>query len=91
MKKKKDISYRDFNPLVARAGHTHPTQDSPGDTGDDELMETILGKNFSGEENAEDQENEEYELAENPAEGSEEVDSERPDPESDLHRDTSVA
>lgn len=51
-KKQDSLSYGEFSRLLPRA-NPNPTQDSPGDSGEDELRETLLGMDY-GEESMED-------------------------------------
>ncbi len=94
-----EISFRDFNQHVAKRASSQPQQDSPGDTAEDEMTETWIGKDGIDVERTPAEEVEV--LADSPAESEEPeeqaddeqvraVSSDRPDPIQDLNRPSST-
>lgn len=96
------ISYREFNRLLKEQKVPHPSEDSPGDTGEDEFREVELGKDYP---EALEEDPSDIVLADTPSRSeSDEGDlddteervrdpygvrsSERPDPEADMDPDT---
>jgi len=43
------IDYAEFNRFSTQSGVANPAQDSPGDTADDEIIETVLGQTYDPE------------------------------------------